>query len=104
MSILKLECCKKYTISDSHNSNINEGNIYPSVKKPQVITLYTTGVDEVFILSKYSEASMSIKPDKEFLRLFFVSTASTGTTQRGGLWKVPKTPRADAQNKYTEIS
>ena len=55
---------------DIMNNNNNEGIIYPSVKKNQVITLSTTVVDDASILSKQSETSMSITPNKEVFRFF----------------------------------
>ena len=49
---------------DSKNINMNESNIYPSVNKPKGIILSNPVVDDVYILSKQSETSMRITPDK----------------------------------------
>ena len=58
-------------MSDSKNSNINEGLIDPSVKKHQVVTLSTSYVDDFSIMSKQLETSMSITPNKYFFRTTF---------------------------------
>ena len=51
-------------MSYSYNSNINKEIVDKSVKKPQLITIHTPGVDDVSILSKKLETSMSIIPNK----------------------------------------
>ena len=37
-------------MSERNNSNINEGIIYPSVKKPKFVTLSAEDVDNVSII------------------------------------------------------
>ena len=54
-------------MSDSKNRKINEGIIDPSVNKSQVITMSTPGVDDVSILSKQSETSITVTPKQLFL-------------------------------------
>ena len=60
-------CCKQDSMSDSKNRKINEGIIDPSVNKYQVITMSTPGVDDVSILSKQSETSITVTPKQLFL-------------------------------------
>ena len=55
---------------DRKNSNINEGIIDKSVKKPEFITLYIESVENVYIMPKHSESLMNVTPDKEVLRFF----------------------------------
>ena len=80
-----MECCKQDTVYDSKNSKINKCIIDPSVKKPGVVKMSTPGVDDVYIMSKKSEASMRVIPDKE-VKHFLVE--SNVTTQYRELRKV----------------
>ena len=58
----------------------------------------------IFVSCQHNQNHQRVSHQIKKFQLKIVSTASTGTTQCGELWKVPKTPRADTQNKYTEIS
>ena len=55
-------------------------------------------VDNASIVSKHSEASSSITPDRG-ISTKKVSIESTGTTQRGELRRVPKKSSVDTQTK-----
>ena len=90
-------------MSNGKNIKINKQIIDPSVKKPKVTTLSTVDVEIFYIMSKQSESSISITPNKEVLVFFNISTASTGTTKLGELRKDPKKHSADTQNKYKEL-
>ena len=62
---------------DSNNINMNESNIYPSENKPKGIILSNPVVDDVSILSKQSETSMRITPDKwVFSKIWFPNVES----------------------------
>ena len=66
-----MECCKNDTVSYSKNSKINEGIIDPIVNKPEFITLSTADVENIYIISKQSEASIRVTPSKKhFCKLF----------------------------------